>query len=172
MPAVCGGGIPAASVTPQIVTGCAMLYGAGRKDEGDERMKTRITAMLLVCLGVLPWATAYAEDCEALKQPITLFEADAEALAMANAPAGCSKAWDGLMRGHRHIYFRDVGERMREETWSYVVEETGENCMVDGAAVVAGQLDNVIVTCERRFRCQDDEPVPVADTACDIMMRR
>lgn len=135
-------------------------------------MKTRITTILLVCLGVLPWATANAEDCIALKQPIALFEADAEALAMANAPAGCSKAWGGLLRGHRHVYFRDVGERMREETWSYVVEETAENCMVDGAAVGAGHLDNVVVTCEQRFRCEDDQPVPVAATACDIMTRR
>jgi len=137
-------------------------------------MNTRVTAILLAALALAaqPLAIAHAEDCTALKQPIPLFEPDAEAFAMAHPPPGCSKVWDGLMRAHRHVYFRDVGERLREETWSYVVEETAEKCMVDDAAIVAGQLDNVVVSCERRFRCENDEPVPVADAICEIMTHR
>jgi hypothetical protein len=137
-------------------------------------MKTPITAALFVALALaaLPQATALADDCKALKQPAEYYAEEAKALAMANAPAGCSKTWDGLMRGHRHVYFRDVGERMREETWSYVVEETTENCMVDDVAIPAGHLDNVVVSCERRFRCENDEALPIAATSCEIMTRR
>ena len=110
-------------------------------------------------------AAGAGQSCDVIRDPAPLLGDAVRVHAELDPPVGCAKTWTWAMRVLRTARV-EPGVALREEIWGIVVEETAEDCSVDGTAIETGHQDLITIRCEIHYRCVDDEAVAAIEPIC------